>query len=168
MEGLSKYHECGFCRTLVIDPMRKRLLGFGEEAPGWIFFLEPKLDSLLSAGSTCRFSQWILDNWSATNSCDWKDLKLRSKEIGLCVDYLSYSFESFPLVEIAWIGLWDPKEEFDEHNGRCRIQSHGYLDVIADPGVYIYPGFCKFPWCCSKTGCSTNIIYLQAIRQLGS
>ncbi|KAK7424493.1 hypothetical protein QQX98_000458 [Neonectria punicea] len=39
-----------------------------------------------------------------------------------------------PIVEIIWIGLWDPEEEFDEQNGRCRVQTRGYLDVIACTG----------------------------------
>ena len=134
----ANYHDCDFCRKMEIDINRKQL-NSSEKAPGHIVFFKPKFDALLSAAATCQFSQWLISNWSTRFSYAWEDLKARAGDISLCMDYLSYTFDVLPVVEIIWIGLWDPKEEFDEQNGRCRVQSRGYLDVIASAGTVEYP-----------------------------
>ncbi|KAH7022082.1 heterokaryon incompatibility protein-domain-containing protein [Ilyonectria destructans] len=118
---------------MIIDPNRKQLSP-SETAPSQMIFFEPKLAALLLASPTCQFCQWLIDKWSANSTCNWGDLKKRAGEISLCLQYLSYSFDLLPIVEVTWIGLWDPRQELDERDGRCRIKSRGYLDVVASPG----------------------------------
>lgn len=135
MEGFDGYHDCGFCRTMVINAMQSPL-GPGENVPDLIFFFEPMLDSLLAASSTCHFSQWLIARWSKSTACDWEDLRSRSREIAICVSYLSNTFDQFPIVEVLWIGLWDPKEECRPEIGRCRVFDEVHLDVVAAAGMH--------------------------------
>lgn len=130
----SQYHDCNFCRKMIIDPNRKQPSP-SETALSQMIFFEPKLAALLLAAPTCQFCQWLIDKWSANSSCHWSDLKKRAGEISLCLHYLSYSFDLLPIVEVTWIGLWDPRQELDEQDGRCRVQSRGYLDVVAPAGM---------------------------------
>ncbi|SPN99534.1 uncharacterized protein DNG_02386 [Cephalotrichum gorgonifer] len=115
---------------MVINALQSPL-GPGKNVPNLTFFFEPRLDSLLAASSTCRFSQWLIARWSRHAACDWEDLRLRSGEIAICMSYLSYAFDPFPIVEVNWTGLWDPKEEYRSDTGRCRVFDELHLDVVA-------------------------------------
>ncbi|KAI8718066.1 HET domain-containing protein [Fusarium sp. LHS14.1] len=103
-----------------------------EKAPGTIVLFKPKLDALLSAQSNCQFSQWLVKGLS-TKCLNWPGLEQRAGDISLCIDYLTYTFDPLPLVEVTWFGLWDPREDFDEERGRCQVRYHSFLDVIACP-----------------------------------
>ncbi|KAK5990113.1 hypothetical protein PT974_08377 [Cladobotryum mycophilum] len=115
---------------MIIDPTYKPV-GI-EKTPMNTCFLKEKLNTLLSSPSTCRFSQWLITSWSTKTS--WQDLKSRSQEVYICISHLSHGFDPLPLTEIDWIGLWDPKEPYDENTGRCKILTYAYLDVVAVTG----------------------------------
>lgn len=89
---LSEYHECHFCQRMIIG-----LDGTLPEVKGltsWtVFHLEPTLQAVLAAESTCFLARWLCKTWSKSiglrrgrgdrTIATWDELLLRSADVRL-------------------------------------------------------------------------------------
>ncbi len=101
------------------------------------FIFEPTLDDLLLSEAHCTLARWLLANWSASNSCDWADLRSRSREIRIGAEALPWTStvcDTMPIEELSWIGLWDPRTPPGPSFGRFRVRTRGSLCVVASKG----------------------------------
>lgn len=87
---LSEYHQCHFCHEIVIE--FNRTIPAVKGLTSWmVFHLEPTLQEVLAAESTCCLARWLCKSWSESigvrrgrgfnKISSWDELLLRSADV---------------------------------------------------------------------------------------
>lgn len=150
-----KYHTCGFCQTIIIDPSQTHHPNTGEKAPEGYCFLQPTLSSIYASKFSCSFAKWLLREWDLNDeymdkNTSWRDMLPRGPTIRLCVcwtwgsDYVKTESFSRGLISVMWFGLWDPEldwwdrerdpYESNMYPGRCEVGTFHTLDSFVSAG----------------------------------